>query len=225
MSRLVAFLAALNFFCGIVRSASAEDAYTVVALSEPAPADELSADVAAKLSPTGFKVIKGENRTVCSFWPVKELATNPDFKPTPALLYPLTLGELVGAINFKRDAQDFRGQEIPKGTYTVRFALQPEDGNHVGTSDTRDFVVLLKPSDDANPAVMAKEELFKKSAASIESTHPCMLSLLAAGDAKPAAPTVEHDKGRELWSVLFAANTQGNGTLPIKLVVVGKAAE
>src|SRR5688572_31783023 len=90
----------------------AEDEYTVQVLNEAAPADAgLSAEIAAAISPTGFKVMKGTNRTVCSFWPVKELTAKKDFQPTAALLYPLEMGQLVGVIHYKRDGEDFRGQE------------------------------------------------------------------------------------------------------------------
>lgn len=210
-------------FTSVVR---AEDEYSVQALSEPAPSDAgISAEVAAQLSPTGFKVMKGSNRTVCSFWPVKELATKKDFQPTAALLYPLEMGQLVGVINFKRKAEDFRGQEIESGTYTVRFALQPEDGNHVGTSDTRDFVLLLKPSDDPSPAVLPKEQLIPKSALVTGATHPCMMALQSAVGGPAKLPAVEHDAGRDLTSLVFNQKKAGGGDLAMRLVVVGKAAE
>ncbi len=203
----------------------AEDEYRVEVLNEAAPADAgLSPEIAAAVSSTGFKVMKGESRTVCSFWPAKQWAVQADFKPTPALLYPLSMGQFVGVINYKRDGEDFRGQEIEKGTYTVRFALQPVDGNHVGTSDTRDFLVLVKPADDAKPDVMPPADLMKKSAAAAGTPHPAMLSLLAASAAAGEAPTLEHNAERELWSVGFANPTTA-GKLTMQIVVVGKAAE
>jgi hypothetical protein len=223
MKRLSSFLLVASFLSSAV-VAQAEDEYNVQVVNEPAPADGLSTEIAAQLAPTGFKVMKGGSRTVCSFWPVKQLQVNKEFKPTAALLYPLTMGELVGVINFKRSAEDFRGQEIESGTYTVRFALQPEDGNHVGTSDTRDFVVLVKPSDDASPAVLPKEELFPKSAAAAGTTHPCMMALLSAEGTTGDLPSLEHNAERELWSVAFAPKTP-DGTLTLRLVVVGRAAE
>ena len=123
------------------------------------------------------------------------------------------------------NGEDFRGQDVEAGTYIVRFALQPEDGNHVGTSDTRDFLLLLKPTDDTSPATIAKEGLFPKSASAAGTTHPCMLSLLSAAGTTGTLPSLEHDAARELWSVAFAPRTAGGGELKLRLVVVGKAAE
>jgi len=202
----------------------AEDEYTVQTLDEAAPGDDLAPEVAAALSPTGLKVMKGENRSVCSFWPVAQLKTKADFTPSASMLYPVEMGELIGVIHFKRKAQDFRGQEIEAGTYTVRFALQPEDGNHVGTSDTRDFLVLLKPSDDSAPEKMATGDLFAKSAAAAGTTHPCMLALLSAADTTGELPSVEHDADRELLSVAFSQKT-ATKPLTMRMVVVGRAAE
>lgn len=224
MIRPLLFGLALLCCVAVHAEVRAEDEYQVHSLAEAAPSADVSPEIAAALSPTGFKVMKGENRTVCSFWPAKQWAVRPDFKPTAGMLYPLTMGEFIGVINFKRNAQDFRGQEIEKGTYTVRFALQPEDGNHVGTSDTRDFLVLLKGADDAKPVVLPREELIKKSAAAAGTPHPAMLALLSAAGTNGEAPNLEHNADRELWSVGFT-NPTDKGKLPLRVVVVGKAAE
>ena len=212
--------------CLNVAAARAADEYKLESLAEAAPAEGLTPEIAGLLAPGGFKVVKGTSRTVCSFWPVKQLTIKADFKPSAALLYPLEMGQLVGVINYKRSGEDFRGQEIAAGTYTVRYALQPEDGNHVGTSDTRDFLLLLKAEDDKMPALLAKEDLFKLSAAAAGTPHPCMLALQAAEPTAGNPPSLEHNEDRELWSVAFVVKSdKGNGTLPIRVVVVGKAAE
>jgi hypothetical protein len=209
-----------------VAAARGADEYKLEPLAEAAPTEGVAPEIAGLLAPAGFKVVKGTSRTLCSFWPVKQLATKADFKPTAAVQYPLEMGQLVGVMHYKRAGEDFRGQEIAEGTYTVRYALQPEDGNHVGTSDTRDFFLLLKAADDKMPALVKKEDLFKLSAAAAGTAHPCMLSLLTAAGTTGEPPSLEHNEERELWSAAFAVKTdKGNGTLPIRVVVVGKAAE
>jgi len=227
MNRSLRVLAASALILSLsVAAARAADEYKLEPLAEAAPAEGLAPEVAGLLAPAGFKVIKGTSRTLCSFWPVKQLAVKADFKPTAALLYPLEMGQLVGVVNYKRAGEDFRGQEIAEGTYTVRYALQPEDGNHVGTSDTRDFFLLLKADEDKMPALLKKEDLFKLSAAAAGTAHPCMLSLLTPEGTTGEPASLEHNEERELWSVAFAPRTdKGNGTLPIRMVVVGKSAE
>ncbi len=195
--------------------------YRVEPLSEPAPSDGVSAEVAAQLAPNGYKIMSG-TRTLCEVWLAKQWPVNAAFKPSNTLLYPFEFGQLMGVVNYRRKGEDFRGQEIEKGVYTLRFALQPEDGNHVGTSDTRDFFVLLKGADDKQPANLAKDALFKLSAAAAGTTHPAMLSLLAPG--KDASLAVENDEAKE-WSILRVAGKTATGEQPLRVVIVGKAAE
>lgn len=201
--------------------------YSVEPLAEPAPAGEIGAAVAEQLSPSGFAVKKGK-RTLCEVWPVKTWAVAADFKPSNTVIYPLQMGELLGVVRYARKGGDFRGQEIPKGLYTLRYALQPQDGNHIGTSDTRDFVLVLPAADDASPAAMDKDDLFKQSTKTAGGTHPAMLCLLSS-DGEPAqAPEMEHDDFQELWSVRFSNPTMAGekpGRLTIQLVLVGQAAE
>ncbi|HUY88454.1 MAG TPA: hypothetical protein VMV10_06950 [Pirellulales bacterium] len=219
---LLASLALIN----LNAPAKAAD-YSVAPLAQPAPAGELDAAVAEQLSPTGFVVKKG-TRTLCEIWTAKTWTAAADFKPSNTVIYPLEMGELLGVVRYARKGGDFRGQEIPKGVYTLRYALQPQDGNHVGTSDTRDFVLLLPAADDASPETMDKAELFKLSPKTAGGTHPAMLCLLASAGESAEAPEMTHDESRELWSVRFSNPTVAGekpGRLTIQLVVVGRAAE
>ena len=43
-------------------------------------------------------------------------------------------GTLVGALEFPTKFTDFRKQELPAGVYTLRFAVQPDIGDHTGTA-------------------------------------------------------------------------------------------
>ena len=44
-------------------------------------------------------------------------------------------GTLVGAIRVGAAWTDIRGHGMKPGVYTLRYGQQPQDGNHVGTSD------------------------------------------------------------------------------------------
>lgn len=202
--------------------------YRVEKLSEAAPAEGLSDEIRDQLAPAGYKVIKGTSRTFVDFWPAKKWAAKADFAPSNTVLYPFAFGELFGVIRYKSKGTDFRGQEIPSGVYTVRYALQPEDGNHIGTSDTRDFLLLLPIEADTSAAPVAKEELFKHSAEVVGTPHPAMLALQKANDSVEAMPAIEHDEERELYSLLFQGTSEADGKsaeLPVQMVVVGQAAE
>jgi hypothetical protein len=126
----------------------------------------------------------------------------------------------VAAINFPRKAADFRGQDIGRGTYTLRYGQQPVDGNHVGTFDTRDFLLMLPAAADRDPATLPGTDFFATSAEAAETTHPAIMPLLKPSEGE--APAMHHIEANEWW----AARLPGNGgKLPLELIVVGKAAE
>ena len=207
-------------------SLSAAD-YKVEVLQEAAPADELSEEVAAKLSESGLRVLRGETRTVCEIWPCKEWAVKADFKPTSELLYPFQPGQLIGVLRFTRRGSDFRDQTISRGVYTLRYGLQPVDGNHEGTSPTRDFLLLVNAENDTSVEPKAIEALLEASAEAAGSAHPAMLCLqqvTAEGD----APAMRHDEERDWWILKFASqakSTNESQALPVEMVVVGHAEE
>lgn len=223
---LLAGFVSIGLQTGFLAITARADEYKVEVLNEKPPA-ELDAAVAARLSPTGIRVT-GPKGPYCDLWLATPWNVNPDFKPSNSHLYPFVSGDLLGAIRYAAKTPDFRDQQLRKGVYTLRYSLQPQDGNHVGTSDTRDFCVLLRAADDKDPAVIAKDEtLFKKAAAAAETTHPAMLSLKRAGE-PVKAPAIRHEADHELWIVQATGKTKAGdkaGELPFEIVVVGKAAE
>jgi len=203
--------------------------FEVSVLKEGPPGDALAPAIVKNLSETGFSLKTGAGQPLCDIWVTKSWKAKAGFKSTSNLLYPFPEGSLIGAIRYHAGQRhsDFRQQRIRSGVYTIRFALQPEDGNHVGTSDTRDFLVLLKPEDDQAPEPIVGPDLFKKSALAAKTNHPCMLSLKAAEGAAPG-PTLRHEEAAELWilRVPGSANVDGQ-TRPLSLdvVLIGHAAE
>jgi hypothetical protein len=192
-----------------------------------APPKELSADVLKALADTGHQVT-ANGKVVCDIWLAKEWAAKAKFTPTLSMLYPFEPGELIGAVRFPKKTNDYRNQQIRPGVYTVRYGLQPEDGSHLGTSMTRDFVMLLPPAKDTKPARIADPRgMFKQSAEVARSTHPAILPLLAVPEGGKS-PTVRHVEERELWSVRLTGKAKAGekmSDLPIEIVVVGHAPE
>jgi hypothetical protein len=207
-------------------TASAQE-FKVEKLASAAPADEISAEIADLLSPTGFKVIKGESRTVCEIWPAKEWPVQADAKTTTEVLYPLTPGQLIGVARYPRKGADFRDQEIPSGVYTLRYGQQPVDGAHVGTSPTRDFLLLLPAASDRDPKVLEYKPLTIASKETSGTAHPAILSLQKPAEDGEALAI--RDNAEKEWTIVrFTGKTSADGKtadLPLELVVVGVAAE
>ncbi len=217
---LVAVAVCLNW----TAIAPAQD-YEVEVASEAPPTDELSGEIGETLSGEVIRVLR-KGRPYCDIWLRKDVPVAADFTPSLTVLYPLSQGDLLGVARYHRRGGDFRAQEIEKGVYTMRYALQPEDGNHIGTSATRDFLLLLNAEEDETLDPLEQDPLFELSAEAAQTSHPCMLSLLRTADDADAEPTIEHDEERDLWSVRLPVMTSGaDAPMVMTLVVVGHAEE
>jgi hypothetical protein len=86
-------------------------------------------------------------------------------------------GELVGAVRFPKAFTDFRKQDIAAGVYTLRFALQPDIGDHTGTSPHPDFCLMSPAKEDAAVAAIEKKKLIEVSSLVNEGRHPAVLLL------------------------------------------------
>lgn len=204
-----------------------EDEYTVAPLAESAPSEGFSEAIRGTLRTEGLLIKQGD-RGWCRLWLTKSWPATAGFTATQTVLYPFSVGELFGAVEYLSAGEDFRGQEIAAGYYTLRYAQQPVDGNHVGTSETIDFLLLLPAEGDADTAAKTTEQLIESSKEAAQGNHPAMLCLQRLESAEPQGPELQHDTDRELWSLLFtgeAAEGDKLSPLPVKLVVVGKAAE
>lgn len=220
MSRWLAVVVAV-FFWG--PAALAADDYRVEKLADGPPADALSPEIVARLSPSGYKVVDADGKTISEIWLAKELALTPGFQPTLAILYPLESGSLVGALHFPRKGSDFRGQEIEKGVYTLRYGNQPQDGNHVGTFETRDFLLMLPAAADRDPKTFSGDDFFATSAEAAQSSHPAIIPLLKPTEGD--APAMRHVEEMEWWTLRLPGADAKGGKQPLELVVVGTAQE
>jgi hypothetical protein len=206
---------------------SVQAAEEKVELLKEAPAG-LSAEVAAAINETGYR-ITGPDGTVCDIWLAKEIPMKPKFKSSLRVKYPLLPGQLVGVIQYPAASKphDFRGQALKPGTYTLRYGLQPDDGNHLGTSDIRDFLVGCPPEKDTNAKRVENiKDLFKLSAAAAGTTHPAIFLLIPPSDKPFEKPALVHDNDKHF--LIFQAN--GNGKdgdnavpVPFSIVTVGKS--
>jgi hypothetical protein len=219
-------LACIILGLACLAQAAAAVEHRVEAVDEKPPADGLSAAIVEQLSPSAVRVLRGKSTKVCDIWLARTWQAQQGFKPTNEVLYPFQPGQLMGVIRYARKGGDFRGQEIPAGLYTLRYSQQPVDGNHVGTSETRDFLSLVAAADDRDAQTIADEKaLYKLSAKAAGSMHPAILALRRAEAGE--APSIRHLAEPDLWVLRVAGKTQGGAAeaLPLELVVVGQAAE
>ena len=229
MNRLTAPSLLLSLAFALLLSCFASAAeHRVEVLKQPAPADAISKEIAARLSPTGIRVVRGTNRTVCQIWLCKDWTVKPGFKPSGEVLYPFTPGQLIGVMQLTRKGSDFRDQDIAKGVYTLRYGQQPVDGNHEGTSPTRDFLTLVNAEKDTSAKPMEIKALLEASAEAAGSSHPALFGMQKVKITDKARPTIRHQERHDWWIVTLAGKAVASGKtsgLSIDLVVAGVAPE
>jgi hypothetical protein len=186
------------------------------AYADPAASDALK----KSLEPKGWRVSLADG-AYCDIW-LRAVIPNGKTDAAGAVYTWIGDSTLVGVITFARATTDFRGQSIKPGSYTIRYAVHPTDGNHMGISPIRDFLVMLPVATDPNPDVQFKfEELTKMSTKVTGTSHPGILSLIQLASA-PAAPKLETDDYNRM---AFSAGikSQSGAAMPISFVVKGHA--
>lgn len=171
------------------------------------------------LAPQGYRVLLDDGSTV-RLWPRAQIATAN--KARDDATYILAPSTFVGVIVFDKNTRDYRGDAIPAGTYHLRYELQPSDGNHLGTSPTPDFLLLVPPGADPDPdRAYSFEQLVDLSRQVTGTKHPAPLNLVPA-EAKDL-PLVSSDS--EDHTILsFKLKTQ-SADLPLSLVIKGTTTE
>ncbi|HXG92830.1 MAG TPA: hypothetical protein VNN73_10745 [Blastocatellia bacterium] len=180
-----------------------------------------SESVRKALEPKGHRVVLADGNALCDIW---LRASVPAGKTdAPGAVYN-NIGEstLIGVITFPKQATDFRGQQIKQGSYTLRYALHPADGNHLGISPIRDFLLLIPVSVDQNADAQYKfDELVKMSAKTTGTNHPAVISLVAPEGKANAAAVTQNEHGHLVFSA--SVKSAGGADMPIAFVIKGQA--
>lgn len=211
-------------------TAALAQSYKIEPLKETPPST-LAAPVRATLNAEGYKVVDGGGKTYAEIWLRKSIPASE--KPGEAqgqVLFPfLAEGELLGALRFPGEGHDYRDQSIAKGVYTLRYGLQPVNGDHLGVSLYRDYTLLLPASKDSTTVDLAKKPLEDRSAESAGTSHPAILMLTTAPASGSKPPAIHHDEEKNTWGAIVPLPLEIKGSrattpFPVQIIVVGAAA-
>jgi hypothetical protein len=213
----------------IAPAARAQDAYKVEPL-KAGPPDGVAAPIKATLATEGVRVLDPEGKSFAEVWIRKAIpaAGKPEGAKGTVQFPVLGEGELLGAVRFVSEGHDYRDQAVPPGVYTLRYGLQPVNGDHLGVSPFRDYALLVPAARDASTEPLTRKKLETQSAEAAGSSHPTVLMLVAApGDAK-GAPAIARDEAKNTWGAVIGLPLEvkgASGTTPllVQLVVVGTA--
>jgi hypothetical protein len=159
-------------------------------LTEKPPSD-VSGGIASRLAPAA-KVAIGE--ATLDIWLVQSLERTADASGWSNV----DSGTLVGALRVSGEFKEIRGKAVKPGVYTLRYGLQPQNGDHLGISAFRDFLLLSPAAIDKDPKVLGFDGMVALSKEVIGTAHPASLSLDPPEDAPGAVlSTYKNEHGHE----------------------------
>ena len=168
-----------------------------IALALDASASELKVQEKApptQVDPAIRKLLQGKSIQLApfEFWLVSELQLPAKATEPGKALDSLQQATILGVVSIEKATRDYRDDEIPAGIYTMRLILQPQDGNHLGTSEFPQFAALTPAKADTKPeGITDYKSLVKASSKETATDHPVILSLRPVNSAPSDMPTIE----------------------------------
>jgi hypothetical protein len=219
------------FLVNTATACFAQESITIVSLKGPPP-QSIAAEIRNALIAEGHRIQDKEGHTIADIWLRKGVpGSEKPGGPKGAIQFPfLAEGELIGVLQFATEGHDYRDQPLAKGVYTMRYGLQPVNGDHLGVSTYRDYSLLLPASKDQSLALLRRKQLEERSAESAGTSHPAIFLLLEAPpESSKSAGSVIHDAEKNTWSVVVPLSLQVKGqaeplAFPVRLVIIGAAA-
>lgn len=213
----------LSALLALVFSASAAaQSYKLESAATSAP-DALAASVRDILSQNSLRVT-GPAGPLCEIWLRKSLPAAATPNTGLGIAFgQIAIGTLVGAIRFEARASDYRQQAIRPGVYTLRYMLQPVDGNHLGLSANRDYLLAIPAALDSSPAAIGAKDLVALSCKASGTGHPSIWNLMPPDPPPASLPKIIHQEDGNLWVVFFQAPLASPAAMG--LVLVGHAPE
>lgn len=180
------------------------------------PGAALPADVPvpfASLLAPGAQIADASGKPYCEIWFRKTAPSGPKQGDDAVTLGTIPVGSVIGVVRFDGNGSDRRGQQIKPGVYSIRYAWMPNTGTHVGAAPQRDFGLLIRIADDADPnAAMTQEQVINLSRQASGTGHPFVLSLSSGSGADGLTKEGDHD-----WTLHTKIGDQS-----IDVIVIGK---
>ena len=212
---------------GLIPEAAAAQppkAYATEVLSDPAPKD-VSEAIRPALESKGIRVLGPDGKPYVDVWLRKSIPTVKAKEEQGVKFATLEEGTLLGVIRFNTKGSDFKGNEFPAGVYTMRYGMQPRNGDHLGVSETRDFVLLSPLKADTKLEAVPHKELVNLSVQVSGIKHPTVIYLVKT-DGKEKPPRVYQDSTENvILDVEAPAEEKGGAAIRLGIVVRGQAAE
>ena len=180
---------------------------SVSPLTDKAP-PELTSGITSRVVPAAKVTMDAATLDVWLVQSIERTADGPGWSNVES-------GTLVGAVRVSGEFKEIRGKVVKPGVYTLRYGLQPQNGDHLGISAFRDFLLLSPAAIDKDPKVLGFDGAVALSKEVIGTAHPASLSLDPPEDAPGTVlSTYKNEYGHE--GVVLQI-----GTLKFGLIVSG----
>jgi hypothetical protein len=183
---------------------------------------EIAEPIGSLLQPEATVVMLGATRL--QFW----WARNVPLDTTPAGGGPswsnVPDGALVGAVRLADAASDIRGAPLKPGVYTLRFAQQPQDGDHMGVSPHRQFLLVAPAADDRSAEPTGYKGAVALAKKTIGKSHPAALGLDPPLTDTPAGTMVTNEEGHKgiVFTLPVTLQEKPAGALSFGLTLIGR---
>jgi hypothetical protein len=175
---------AAALFSSCLSLCSAADV-AVKVIDKDAP-KEVSDAIRQTLQSKAVQLIESD-KAIYEFWWRREIPLKP--KADAKSLSSIAETTLLGIVSVGKGQRDYKDNEIPEGTYTVRFGLQPQDGDHLGSAEYPYFTVLIPVKSDTEVnGIKTYKAMVKASGKDTSTGHPIVLSLRPASSGDAESP-------------------------------------
>ncbi len=159
----------------VVHGSFADD-FKVKSIEKKAP-EEIGESLRKELQPEAVQLLDGD-APVLEFWFRSYIPLEAKPEKARDALGKMKETTLIGIVAVHRKLRDYQDGGIPEGLYTMRLGIQPEDGDHLGTSDYEFFAVLIPAMRDKEvDGIKDHKTLTKTSKKGTPTEHPIVLSL------------------------------------------------
>jgi hypothetical protein len=202
----------------LLATAAFGQSYKAEATGTPPP--DVPKPLQDMLQAQGAKLVSDQGATVAEIWLRKDFPAKQVGATSDVLYGALGDGSVVGVLHFPQDTADYRAQTIKAGFYTLRHALIPQDGNHMGVNPYRDALLLAPVAADTEITKdLSYAEMVSLSRKASGTPHPGFLILAPAKDGQDTPAAFQDDQGH--WDLQLKLHGPG-GDLPIAITLVGK---
>lgn len=165
----------LLFFALILVGGASTPTLEVV---EEAPPAAVSDRVHPTLSEQLFR-IRLEGNSTAEFWFRKEMPVSGGQQGGLGVNFGVfEEGTLLGVVRLSDQWRDYKNTPVKAGVYCLRYATQPADGDHTGSSFYRDFLLLIPAATDQDSeAQFTQGQLVDLSRKASGTTHPAVMGL------------------------------------------------